>query len=212
MRIGLPVVSCPYMPAAEIPMPCWPRLMRKRWNLEPYSSLAKMRGICSRTIPGPLSAIVIRKRVACDGAGKGSPLTGATSILTMMSGRIPASSQASSELSTASLTQVRSALRGLSNPSRCRFLVKNSETEISRWRAPISTAVRVAGLGFGRGEGAFGFFFMLSHLQYLKISWQALYQGSQETGKVGRRSLEAGDLVVVLNFGISFHHIHLITH
>ena len=24
-RIGLPVVSCPYIAAAEIPMPCWPR-------------------------------------------------------------------------------------------------------------------------------------------------------------------------------------------
>jgi hypothetical protein len=31
-------------------------------------------------------------------------------------------------------------LPGLSKPSRWRFLVKNSETEISRWRAPISTA------------------------------------------------------------------------
>src|SRR5437867_5568477 len=63
-----------------------------------------------------------------------------------MSGRIPASSQASSALSTASLTQVSRALRGLSKPRRCRFLVKNSETEISRWRAPISTA-ETAGLG-----------------------------------------------------------------
>src|SRR5438552_8322564 len=57
---------------------------------------------------------------------------------------MPASSAASSALSTASLTQVRSALRGLSNPSRWRFFVKNSETEISRWRAPISTAEGVA--------------------------------------------------------------------
>ena len=52
--------------------------------------------------------------------------------LTVTSGRIPASSQASSALSTASLTQVNSAFRGLSKPSRCRFFVKNSETEISR--------------------------------------------------------------------------------
>src|SRR5258706_10195638 len=60
---------------------------------------------------------------------------------------MPASSAASSALSTASLTQVRSALRGLSKPSRWRFLVKNSETEISRCRAPISTAeVVVVGL------------------------------------------------------------------
>src|SRR5690348_3366235 len=74
---------------------------------------------------------------------------------------MPASSQASSALSTASLTQVRSALRGLSKPSRCRFLVKNSETEISRWRAPISTAEMVVGglAGFASGvlaSAAFG--------------------------------------------------------
>ena len=49
-----------------------------------------------------------------------------------MSGRIPASSQASRELSTPSLTVVSSAFDGLSKPSRCRFLAKNSETEMSR--------------------------------------------------------------------------------
>src|SRR5262245_27097471 len=70
---------------------------------------------------------------------------------------MPASSHASSALSTASLTHVRSALRGLSNPRRCRFLVKNSETEISRWRAPISTADTVGrGGGAGSGGGAVG--------------------------------------------------------
>src|SRR5258707_6746995 len=63
---------------------------------------------------------------------------------------MPASSAASSALSTASLTQVRSALRGLLKPSRWRFFVKNSETEISRWRAPISTAELVVA-GFGSG-------------------------------------------------------------
>ena len=30
-----PVVSSPYIPAAEMPMPCCPRLMRRRWNLLP---------------------------------------------------------------------------------------------------------------------------------------------------------------------------------
>src|SRR5207244_8108340 len=115
------------------------RLMRSRWNLDPYSSFAKIGGICWRTIPGPLSETVIRKRLAWLGGSGGSPLATA-STLTTTSGRIPASSQASRALSTASLTQVSSALRGLSNPSRCRFLVKNSETEISRCRAPISTA------------------------------------------------------------------------
>jgi len=30
-----PVVSTPYIPAAEIPIPCWPRCCFKRWNFEP---------------------------------------------------------------------------------------------------------------------------------------------------------------------------------
>ena len=55
---------------------------------------------------------------------------------------MPASSQASSELSTASLTAVSSALRGLSNPSRWRFFVKNSLTEISRCCLASCSAVR----------------------------------------------------------------------
>src|SRR5437660_10448002 len=94
----------------------------------------------------------MRKRVAWLGGGA-SPLP-ATSTLTTTSGGIAASSRGSSALSTASLTQVSSACRGLSKPRRCRFLVKNSETEISRWRAPISTAVSVA---LGGGAAGFGF-------------------------------------------------------
>src|SRR6266481_5005678 len=97
---------------------------------------------------------VTRKRVAWLAGRGGVPSLVTTSTLTATSGRIPASSQASSALSTASLTQVSSALRGLSNPSRCRFLVKNSDTEISRWRAPISTAESVA---LGGGAAGFGF-------------------------------------------------------
>ena len=91
-------------------------------------------------MPGPLSTTVTRNRVAWLAGGGGDPLLGTTSIFTVTSGRMPASSAASSALSTASFTQVRRAFRGLSKPRRCRFLVKNSETEISRWRAPISTA------------------------------------------------------------------------
>src|SRR5262249_37991284 len=121
------------------------------------------------TMPGPLSVTVMRKRLAWLGGGAGSPWA-TTSTFTTMSGRIPASSHASRALSTASLTHVSSALRGLSNPSRWRFLVKNSETEMSRWRAPISTAVTVAaglvtaglagaaaGAGSVRVPGAAGF-------------------------------------------------------
>src|SRR6185369_2667990 len=99
-------------------------------------------------MPGPLSVTVMRKRLAWLAGGGGPPLPTA-STLTTMSGRIPASSEASRALSTASLTQVSRALRGLSNPSRCRFLVKNSETEISRCRAPISTAETVLGAAAG---------------------------------------------------------------
>src|SRR5262245_40574269 len=91
-------------------------------------------------MPGPLSTTVTRKRVAWLAAGGGDPLLTTTSTVTTTSGRMPASSAASRALSTASFTHVRSALRGLSKPRRWRFLVKNSETEISRWRAPISTA------------------------------------------------------------------------
>jgi hypothetical protein len=35
MRAGLPVVSCPYITAAEMPMPCWPRVWLSLWNLLP---------------------------------------------------------------------------------------------------------------------------------------------------------------------------------
>ena len=32
---GLPVVSSPYMPAAEMPMPCCPRDIFREWNFDP---------------------------------------------------------------------------------------------------------------------------------------------------------------------------------
>src|SRR5881409_2640552 len=111
-------------------------------------------------MPGPLSVTVIRKRVAWLRGGGDSPFATASS-LTITSGRIPASSHASSALSTASLTQVSSAFLGLSKPKRCRFLVKNSETEISRWRAPISTAETVASGCDVRGLGCWGSGFLL---------------------------------------------------
>ena len=129
IRIGLPVVSWPYIPAAEIPIPCWPRLCDSLWNFEPYSSLPKIFPIWVSTTPGPLSSTIIRKRFAA-----------VCSSSTEISGRIPASSHASSELSTASFTAVSSDLSGESNPRRWRFLVKNSETEISRCRAAIDSA------------------------------------------------------------------------
>src|SRR5262245_16586999 len=90
---------------------------------------------------------VIRNRLAWLG-GRGASPFGATANLTTTSGRMPASSQASRALSTASLTQVSNAFRGLSKPSKWRFLVKNSETDIYRCRAPISAA-DTATLGSG---------------------------------------------------------------
>src|SRR5688572_8257110 len=56
-------------------------------------------------------------------------------------GRMAPSSQASRELSTASLTVVSRALRGLSKPSRWRFLAKNSLTAMSRCLAAMDSAV-----------------------------------------------------------------------
>jgi hypothetical protein len=50
---------------------------------------------------------------------------------------------------------VSSALLGLSKPSRCRFLTKNSETEISRCFWPRASAVaRRAGAGAAGGGTA----------------------------------------------------------
>ena len=140
--MGWPVVSCPYMAAAEMPIPCWPRDCLSRWNLEPYSSLPKIFGTCALTMPGPLSSTTTTKRPS-PLVSSPSPLASSPRSRTSMvsSGRMPASSQASSELSTASLMVVRSALEGLSKPSRCRFLVKNSEMEISRCLVAICSAV-----------------------------------------------------------------------
>jgi len=130
--MGLPVVSWPYMPAAEMPMPCWPRDCLRRWNFEPYSSWAKIFGICSRTMPGPLSCTITHMR-----------LSSRFTISTMSVGRMPASSQASRLLSTASLTVVIRARAAESKPSSCLFLAKNSEMEISRcWVANSSAFTR----------------------------------------------------------------------
>jgi len=60
-------------------------------------------------MPGPLSSTLITQR-------SGAPSTARTS--TTISGRMRASSQASRELSTASLTAVSRALEGESNPRR----------------------------------------------------------------------------------------------
>src|SRR5580704_9136092 len=68
-------------------------------------------------------------------------------MTTVTFGRSPASSHASSELSTASFTVVSNALRGLSKPNRCRFLAKNSLTAISFCCPARDSAVSPFGLG-----------------------------------------------------------------
>src|ERR1700746_684491 len=60
---------------------------------------------------------------------------------------MPASSQASRELSTASLTAVRRAFLGLSKPSRCLFFAKNSLTDMSRCFAAMDSAVTARRFG-----------------------------------------------------------------
>src|SRR5688572_1187281 len=108
-------------------------------------------------MPGPLSCTTTRNRpsplVSSGSFFAASRARSCTSIVS--SGRMPASSQASRELSTASLMVVRSALDGLSKPRRWRFFAKNSETEISRWPLAMSSALaRRAFAGGGGGAGA----------------------------------------------------------
>src|SRR5215467_2164771 len=95
-----------------------------------------MSGICFLTMPGPLSWTPTLYRLAPVG-----------SRWTQISGTMPASSQASSELSTASFTDVRRAFLGLSKPRRCLFLAKNSLTDISRCFAAIDSAVTARRFG-----------------------------------------------------------------
>ena len=141
--------------------------------------MAKIGGICWRTMPGPLSETVTRKRVAWLAGGGAAPLPDATSSVTTTSGRMPASSEASSALSTASLTQVRSAFLGLSKPSRWRFLVKNSDTEMSRWRAPSSAA---DGAAFGAAVGVLGSTVDISYLDIRPAVTDASLCSSKKTG------------------------------
>src|SRR5215469_10144816 len=71
---------------------------------------------------------------------------------------MPASSQASSELSTASLTAVSRAFLGLSKPSRCLFFAKNSLTDMSRCFAAMDSAVTARRFGCSPVSLTFGIF------------------------------------------------------
>src|SRR5215469_5541677 len=77
---------------------------------------------------------------------------------------MPASSQASSELSTASLIAVRRAFLGLSKPSKCLFFAKNSLTDMSRCFAAIDSAVTARRFGCSSVSLTFGIFMCSSIL------------------------------------------------
>ena len=133
---GFPVLNCAYRTDALIPIPCCPLDCFRTWKREPYSNFAKTFGICSFTIPGPLSSTV-RIRF---GAGE------AVFISIKRSGRIPASSQASSALSTASLIVVIRDRCSESNPSICLFFSKNSAMLIDFCFSASFSAIGGAGV------------------------------------------------------------------
>ena len=75
-------------------------------------------------IPGPLSSTTNSIM---------SFLVSILATLTLMVGKIRASSHASRELSTASFTAVISDLTGESNPRKCLFFSKNSDIATCFW-------------------------------------------------------------------------------
>jgi hypothetical protein len=62
------------------------------------------------------------------------------------------------------LIVVSNAFCGLSKPSKWRFLVKNSETEISRWRAAIVLAFSRGGFVFLRADFFFARIFAIGDI------------------------------------------------
>src|SRR6476619_6251983 len=84
-----------------------------------------------------------------------------------------ASSQASSELSTASLTVVRRAFLGLSKPRRCLFFAKNSLTEMSRCFVAIDSAVTERRFGCSPDSWSFGIPCVFYHFAgWLLVVWR----------------------------------------
>ncbi|EKD42389.1 MAG: hypothetical protein ACD_73C00181G0003 [uncultured bacterium] len=99
------LVSCDHVVTAEIPIPCCPRLQRPRPNFELAKYSPNTFTTSSAPNPGPLSST--RTRTLSEPFDVPSP---SFSIKIFISGKIPAVSQASSELSTASLIVVSRAL------------------------------------------------------------------------------------------------------
>ena len=117
----LPLVSWAQVVAAEMPIPCWPRVQRPRPNFEEARYSPKTLVISSASMPGPLSST--RTRIWSEFLTEPAP---AFSMITLISGRIPCSSQASKALSTASFSVVRTALVSDEKPTCWRFLEKYS--------------------------------------------------------------------------------------
>ena len=141
--MGLPVVSCPYMPAAETPIPCWPRCCLRRWN---FNRTEACRRSSDLRLHDARAVVLDRDSEA--------PLFREFADLDASSGR-----------DARFLTRRRGVVdrhRGqerlllvVRSQRRWRFLTKNSETEISRcfsgisrrWRGAQAPADRL-----GRGQ------------------------------------------------------------
>ena len=108
---GLFVVIWPYSMAMVAPSPNMPRACL-RPNFDPYRTVPNARGMCSASIPGPLSRTVSTY-------GFGSRRSASTALIDRcMSGSMPLWSHASRPFSTNSLTAVYIDLVGLLNPAR----------------------------------------------------------------------------------------------
>ena len=100
-----------------MPIPCCPLVWLMVWKREPNNSRPNALSIDAYGMPGPLSWAVRM-------SSSFLPCTRRISML--ITGGILASSQASSELSTASLTAVMIERVRLSKPRKCLFFSKNS--------------------------------------------------------------------------------------
>ena len=107
--------------AAEIPIPCCPREQRPRPNFEEAKYSPNTLATSSGARPGPLSST--RTKIRSVLRIEPSPFF---SIQRVISGKMPDSSQASSELSTASFKVVSTAFVGDEKPTCCKFLEKYS--------------------------------------------------------------------------------------
>src|SRR6516164_9456535 len=107
---------------------------------------------------------------------------------------MPASSQASSELSTASLAAVRRAFLGLSKPSRCLFFAKNSLTDMSRCFAAIDSAVTARRFGCSPVSLTLGIFVCSSILPDFTLVFMTDRSGPNVGIRPDRQRAECSEL------------------